>query len=260
MKAMGGYVGDRDDPAKSFANSAPASRQDIWLRSEVLKLVQIAWRHGFYGLAACMAVAWDSMLSPIDTRPLTAGQASRDAFGLLFFLDRAKTGKAAAATLSQWSQAILLAYLEKLGLDLLDNTPLFWTRGGKPVSRKGETGRWGGDHGGGAHVKPRPYGKDRLEKDFAKVRELAFGADEMRQLGDMRRSGGRRFPDRSVQQDGQHGLGQQPSAQDLQSDERRQRAPLRRSQGDRRPNAGTKAGQKCHLDGPGDTFERAEGR
>jgi hypothetical protein len=37
MKAMGGYVGDREDPAKSFANSAPDPRQDIWLRREVLK-------------------------------------------------------------------------------------------------------------------------------------------------------------------------------------------------------------------------------
>jgi hypothetical protein len=136
-----------------------------------------------------MATAWDSMLSPIDARPLTAGQASRDAFGLVFLLDRAKTGKAAAATLSSWSQAILLTYLDKLGVDLLDNTPLFWTRGGKPVSRKGKTGQWGGDHGGGAHIKPRPYSKDRLEKDFAKVRELAFGPNETRQLGDVRRSG-----------------------------------------------------------------------
>jgi hypothetical protein len=90
---------------------------------------------------------------------------------------------------SSWSEAILLTYLDKLGLELLDNTPLFWTRGGKPVSRKSRTGQWGGDHGGGAHVKPRPYSKDRLEKDFAKVRELAFGPNEMRQLGDMRRSG-----------------------------------------------------------------------
>jgi hypothetical protein len=189
MKAMGGYVGDREDPAKSFANSAPDPRQEIWLRREVLKLVQVAWRDEFHGLAACMATAWDSILSPIDARPLTASHANRDAFGLVFYFGRAKTGKTAAGTLSSWSEAILLTYLDKLGLELLDTTPLFWTPGGKPVSRKGSTGRWGGDHGGGAHVKPRPYSKGRLEKDFAKVRELAFGPNETRQLGDMRRSG-----------------------------------------------------------------------
>jgi hypothetical protein len=189
MKAMGGYCGDRTDPALSFANGAPQPRQAIWLRREVLKLVQVAWRHQFYGLAACMAVAWDSMLSPIDTRPLVAGQASNDTFGLLFFLDRAKTGRAAAGTLTPWSQAILMAYLKKLGVGLLEHTPLFWTRGGRPVSRKGKTGQWGGDHGGGAHIQARPYSKSALEKDFAKVRELAFGTEETRQLGDMRRSG-----------------------------------------------------------------------
>jgi hypothetical protein len=189
MQAMHGYCDGFADPSKSFSNSAPDPRQEIWLRREVLKLVQVAWRNRFYGLAACMAVAWDSMLSPIDGRSLTAGQASPDTFGRLFFLDRAKTGRAAAATLSKWSQAILLAYLDKLGLDLLGSTPLFWTRGGRPVSRRGTTGQWGGDHGGCRHIAPRPYSKDRLEKDFAKVRELAFGLGERRQLGDMRRSG-----------------------------------------------------------------------
>src|SRR6185312_5363501 len=106
------------------------------------KLVQVAWRNKFYGLAACMAVAWDSMLSPVDVRRLTAGQASQDSFGLLFFLGRAKTGRAAAGTLSPWSQAILLAYLRTLGVELLETTPLFWTRVGRPVSRSGKTGQW----------------------------------------------------------------------------------------------------------------------
>jgi hypothetical protein len=189
MQAMGGYCGDRTDPAKSFENGAPQPRQAIWARREVLKLVQVAWRNEFYGLAACMAVAWDSMLSPGDARRVTAGQASNDAGGMLFFLDRAKTGRAAAGTLTAWSQAILLAYLKTFGAYLLASTPLFWTRGGRPVSRKGKTGQWGGDHGGGAHIVPRPYSKSALIQDFAVVRELAFGPNEMRQLGDMRRSG-----------------------------------------------------------------------
>jgi hypothetical protein len=187
MGAMG-YVGDRKDPALAFANGAPQTNSEIWLRREVLKLVQTAWRHRFYGLAACMGVAWDSMLSPIDARGLRAGQAADDGLGVLFFVGRAKTGRAAAGTLTRWSQAILLAYLKKLGLDMLDTTPLFWTRGGQPVSRKGGIGR-GGNRGGGRPVAPKPYGKDRLEKDFARIRKLAFGEAEMRQLSHMRRSG-----------------------------------------------------------------------
>jgi hypothetical protein len=57
------------------------------------------------------------------------------------------------------------------------------------VSRDGATGRWGGDHGGGRHIAPRPYTKSSLNQDFAAVRELAFGKNEKRHLQDMRRSG-----------------------------------------------------------------------
>ena len=57
------------------------------------------------------------------------------------------------------------------------------------MSRDGATGRWGGDHGGGRHITPRPYTKSSLNQDFAAVRELAFGKNEKRHLQDMRRSG-----------------------------------------------------------------------
>jgi predicted aconitase with swiveling domain len=55
----------------------------------------------------------DSQLSPIDNRSLTLAQVRGDAIGPFFALDRAKTGKAAAATLTHWSEAILVAYLKR---------------------------------------------------------------------------------------------------------------------------------------------------
>ncbi|MGY3540848.1 hypothetical protein ACVIIY_005068 [Bradyrhizobium sp. USDA 4515] len=179
------------DPSKGFANTPPDPREEKWLRREVLRLVQVAWRNEFYGLAALIAVAWDSQLSPVDNRSLTLGQARRDDGGVHFDLDRTKTGRAAAATLTQWSLAILIAYLKKQfgDVELMDNVPLFWTRGGKPISRSGETGQWGGDHGGGRHIVPRPYSESALQQDFREIRELAFGKSEKRQLADMRRSG-----------------------------------------------------------------------
>lgn len=183
------YCEHAADPSKSFANTPPQPRDQIWLRWEVLRLVQVAWRNEFYGLAALMAVAWDSQLSPVDNRSLTLAQARSDAGGIYFGLARTKTDKAAAATLTRWSLAILVAYLKRFGAELMDNTPLFWTRGGRPVSRSGSTGQWGGDHGGGRHIAPRPYTKSSLNQDFRAVRELAFGASEIRQLQDMRRSG-----------------------------------------------------------------------
>lgn len=177
------------DPSKSFGNTPPKPRDQIWRRAEVLRLVQTAWRHEYYGLAALMAVAWDSQLSPVDNRSLTLAQARRDAGGIYFGLARTKTDKAAAATLTAWSLAVLVAYLNRFGAELLDTTPLFWTRGGRPISRLGATGQWGGDHGGGRHIAPRPYTKSSLNQDFRTVRELAFGKLEARQLQDMRRSG-----------------------------------------------------------------------
>jgi len=174
------YCDSGSDPSKAFMNKAPDPRQEIWSRKEVLKLVQVAWRHDYCGLAACMATMWDSMVSPIDARQFTPAQCVGDgAGGIMFDLARAKTGKAAAATLTQWSQAILRAYVADFGADFHQDAPIFRTRGrGKLAGTKG-----------GKPWAPRPYTKDKLASDFAKVRELAFGEEEDRKLSDMRRSG-----------------------------------------------------------------------
>jgi hypothetical protein len=101
-----------------------------------------------------------------------------DNSGPLFSLARAKTGRAAASTMTPWSQAILGTYLRQFGADFTLTAPIFRTTETKTVPGRG--GR------------PRPsvaYTKDRLVKDFDKVRALAFGPDEARKLSDMRRSG-----------------------------------------------------------------------
>ena len=90
---------------------------------------------------------------------------------------RAKTGRPAAATLSRWSEAILDAYLDKLGVTLHNATPLFWTRGGLSTAK------------GGRPWPPRPYNSDRLGIDFRHIRALVFGPHDQRQIQDMRRSG-----------------------------------------------------------------------
>lgn len=163
MQGMG-YCGDAKDPGLSFANSAPQPRDAVWHRKEVLVRVQRAWRMGYYGLAACMATAWDSMCSPVDVRRLMPSQVRSDAAGLWFAIGRAKTGKAAAATLSPWSEAILRAYLAKLGAEPAANAPIFRNRSG------------------------RAYSKDTLGDDFRDIRE-AIDKTDRRQLADMRRSG-----------------------------------------------------------------------
>jgi hypothetical protein len=92
-------------------------------------------------------------------------------------VDRAKTGRAAAGTLSQWSEAVLATYLKSLGFDLFETAPIFRTAGTEPGPKGGR--RW----------LPRPYNKDKLGDDFRIVRASLFGEAEKRQLADMRRSG-----------------------------------------------------------------------
>jgi hypothetical protein len=158
------------DPSLSFADSQPQPRSEVWQHREVLRLVQRAWREEYHGLAAVIAVAWDTMLSPVDVRRLSPAQRRDDGRGVWFKLGRAKTGMPAIGTLSRWSERILNVYPEKLPAKPVGTTPLFWSRGLKPC----ETG--------GRPWPPRPYTKDRLSR-------LMFGAHDNRQLADMRRSG-----------------------------------------------------------------------
>jgi hypothetical protein len=95
-----------------------------------------------------------------------------------FALDRAKTNRPAAATLTPWAQAILREYIRGFGAEFMVNVPIFRTTATKTVP------------GRGGRPRPSvPYTKDRLVKDFDKIRELTFGPEETRKLSDMRRSG-----------------------------------------------------------------------
>ena len=177
LKPLKYPVDPNADPSRLFCNTAPDPRQEVRSHKEVLKLTQRAWRQGYFGLCAAIAVGWDTLLSPIDIRELRVGQLVTDDTGDVFILDRAKSGRAAATTLSVLSEAILNHYVRKLSFTLTDETPIFWTRG-----------FWPGAKGGRPHP-PQPYNKDRMSGDFAVIRRLVFGPNDERQLQDMRRSG-----------------------------------------------------------------------
>jgi hypothetical protein len=163
--AVFGFCSLERDPSLVFANSAPAPRQALWTEGEAVRLVKSAWRMGYFGLAALLATAWDSQLSPIDVRRLGARDMRRDPLGVWFELTRAKTGRAAAATLSKRSARMLKAYLEQQGAQPVGAAPIFRNRSG------------------------RPYSKDTLGDDFRAVRARVCGPAEDRQIADLRRSG-----------------------------------------------------------------------
>jgi len=112
-----------------------------------------------------MATAWDTQLSPVDVRRLSPMQIARNSQGTTFMVSRAKTGRAAAGTLSRRAEAVLDAYMAGLSVELLETAPIFRNRSG------------------------HPYSKDTLGDDFRDVRAAVFGASERRTLADFRRSG-----------------------------------------------------------------------
>jgi len=153
------------DPSLDFDNPQPKPRDAIWSEGEAVRLAKQAWRSGYRGLAALLAVSWDSMLSPVDARRLRPMDKRQDRKGPYFHVARAKTGRSALAPLQKRTQQVLAAYLAQQGAEPVRTAPIFRNRSG------------------------RAYSKDTLGDDFRAVRAQLFGPTETRTLADFRRSG-----------------------------------------------------------------------
>jgi hypothetical protein len=169
---------DKDkDPSLGIRRKTPKARDAIWTEGEAVRLVKAAWRTGYRGLAAALAVAWDTSLSPVDVRTLTKAQMQADTKGAYFVRDRTKTGEGAIGTLSKRTHRLLAAYMATLPPDLIPSAPIFYTRGAAPGPK------------GGRPRPPAPNTKDTLGDDFRVVRTAVFGPKEKRKIMDFRRSG-----------------------------------------------------------------------
>lgn len=166
------YCVRTEDPSLGIRRKTPTPRNAIWSEGEAVRLVKRAWRMNYRGLATALAVAWDTMLSPVDVRSLTKAHLKGDVFSLA----RAKTGKAAIGTFSKRTARLLDAYVTSLPFALHPDMPLFRTRGGTPGAK------------GGRPRPPATYTSDTLGDDFRAVREAEFPGDK-RTLMDFRRSG-----------------------------------------------------------------------
>jgi hypothetical protein len=166
VSAALGYCVRDADPSLGVRNRAAPGRSETWAEGEVARVAKRAWRMGYYGLAAVIAVAWDTQLSPGDVRALRASQLARGGAGQAFFAERGKTGVPVGGVLSVRSMAVLTAYLAKLGVELHGDAYIFRNRSGAP------------------------YSKDTLGDDFRDVRTAEFGPGERRTIGhDFRRTG-----------------------------------------------------------------------
>jgi hypothetical protein len=166
VSAALGYCVRDADPSLGVRNNAAPGRSETWMEGEIARVAKRAWRMGYYGLAAVVATAWDTQLSPGDVRALRAFQMAKGALGEAFFTQRGKTGVPVGGMLSVRSITVLAAYLEKLGVDLHGDAYIFRNRSGQP------------------------YTKDALGDDFRDVRTAEFGPLERRTIGhDFRRTG-----------------------------------------------------------------------
>lgn len=161
-----GYCVRDADPSLGVRNTAAGGRNLEWTEGEIVRAVKRSWRMKYYGLAAVIAVAYDTQMNPGDVRDLRASQLARGVDGHAFFTERGKTGKPVGGVLGPRSIAVMTAYLEKLGVELTGDAYIFRNRSGAP------------------------YSKDTLGDDFRDVRVVEFGPLERRTIGhDMRRTG-----------------------------------------------------------------------
>lgn len=164
------YCEAEKDPSFGIRRVTPKGRSAKWAEGEVVRAVKHAWRRGYRGLACLIAITWDTQFSPVDARTLRARHRKASA-GRLYF-DRTAEGRtkseaAVLGTLCQRTEALVRAYLEATfgEAEIHPDAFLFLNRSGAP------------------------YSKDTLGDDFRDIRGELFGAEEKRQLADMRRSG-----------------------------------------------------------------------
>lgn len=175
-RADGGRYCVDADPSLGIRRKTPEARNAVWLFDQAKLVIDGAGEHGFKGLQAALAVAWDTLMSPVDVRTLTPAELTRDGADGAFKVDRTKSGKTAIGTLSAGTQALLKAYVDGLPFTLHPDMPIFHTRGAEPGPK------------GGRPRAPVPYTKDTLSKDFRKVLALVMPGED-RKVMDFRRSG-----------------------------------------------------------------------
>jgi len=157
------YCDAQNDPSFGVRNTEPKPRDAEWKQAEIAQIAKRAWREGYKGLAAIVAVAWDGMMSPVDARTLTHPQRVRSGAMEAFAISRGKTGTTAFAPITKRVARIIDAYLSDRTVFSLDQ-PIFRTRRGAA------------------------YTKNSLAEDFRDIRAMVFPGDT-RTLADMRRSG-----------------------------------------------------------------------
>src|SRR5262245_58119914 len=125
VSAALGYCVRDADPSLGVRNRAAPGRSETWTEGEVVRLFKRAFRDGYHGLAAAIAVAWSTQMSPGDVRALRASQLAKQPSGEVFFTTRGKTGTPIGGALSIRALAALESYIAKLAVELHGEAYIF---------------------------------------------------------------------------------------------------------------------------------------
>lgn len=152
-------------PAKALPNPIPAGRKDIWLASEVVKLMEAAAKIDRPAMRLAIWIAWQTLFQPGDVRNLSLSDRHRSRSGAYFVIRRGKTCREAFGAISDDLDEAIDAYVASLPVIVLPEQPFIRTTRG------------------------HEYLKARFLLDFDLVRKEAFGPEETRRFQDIRRSG-----------------------------------------------------------------------
>ena len=139
------------DPSLGVRNRAAPGRSATWSEGEVARLFKRAWRDGYYGLAAIIAVAWSTQLQPRRRTRLAGIAARQERRRAVFFTERGKTGTPVGGALSDRALAV-------------------W----RPTSRSSASSCMAKPTSS-ATAAARPYTSDTLGDDFRDIRHAEFG-------------------------------------------------------------------------------------
>lgn len=155
----------KTSPAGTMSNPEPEGRSQMWAASEIRAMIDKADELGKPDMALAIALAWATMVSPVDVRTLTRAMVFEDTGGLYIHRPRSKTQVEIFVDLDDDTARRLKAYLNGTPTTLPTVPIIRGERDGKAFTNRHEFAR-----------------------RFATIRKATFGPDEKRQMRDIRRS------------------------------------------------------------------------
>lgn len=116
----------------------PKARRQVWEAAQVRAAIRRAWRRKWYGVAAAIALAYDTGLRPSDLREVTGRQLGADRVTLTPAKTAHLAGRDSERPFPVWPETIALVerYKARLGLIIPADQPLLRSVSGRPFASR----------------------------------------------------------------------------------------------------------------------------